>query len=460
MSDAASFFLRSGLFFGRRFRVQYEDAMTQYYSSLAMKTLEEGLVKPAKGGVVAIPERLRDKAIVAQAPLRVDLSHGGGSDMFAICADRGGRVVNFSAVVNNSSVRVRVKRIDKPQIILHSGRAGDRPKVINKKKDIFSYSQPDDPYRLTKAALVVSGIVSEDDLRSLDEILESFGGGLEIKTECELPPESGLGVGGVLGAVLLSALFRISGQERTKEEVVYNALYMEQILGFAGGWQNFIGGIYGGIKVIISPPGSIPKPAVQNVEVDEDTVKKLEKRMVLCYTGPAHSEGLLFRLVGDYLSRKNIEFEARKRLEILDKDVIRTLERGDIDGLGEVLSQFWQDFKILNPGASSNNIERIFSEVKDIVVGGKACGVGGGGCMILIAKEGREDELRTRLNNLFERNDDLKAKKAAVWDYSIDFEGLTVEELDVKEHGHIADTDRLSPDKSRYNVSIMINTSA
>ena len=429
ISDAMDHFVRAGLMFGRQFKVRYKAALVKSYEDLAMQTLyrESFKIHTRITTPMVMPQALRDKEIVVQAPLRVDLAHGGGSDLFAICADRGGLAINFAIRLGDARIIARVRRIDEPKIIL-SSKDLHRIEIIAEKEDILNFREKNEPLRLLKSALVVTDIINEEDPRTLEEILIAFGGGLQIITETGVPEGSGLGTSGILEAVLLASLFKISGREVNKEEIVDYTLYMEQILGIGGGWQDPIGGIYGGVKVITSPPGLVPAPAINQIKLTQAAIKGLENRIVLCYSGRSHFAGdLLTKLVGDYLSRSEAEFEARKRLEEMNGDILKALQNADFDKLGYLLSKFSEDFKILNPAVSVDNIELVFNAVNDLIAGGKVCGAGGGGFIILITKEGKRQVLVDRLNKLFQKNDYLRENNAAVYDFCISQEGLSID---------------------------------
>ena len=179
-----------------------------------------------------------------------------------------------------------------------------------------------------------------------------IGGGLEIACEVELPSNPGLGVGGIFGAVLLSSLYALSDQQIDRTNVIKEALYMEQLLGFSGGWQNVVGGVEGGIKVVSSSAGLAPAPSVirrldQDADVSSGAIEALKRRMVLCYIGPgANSRPLLLKLVGDYLSRKPEALDARGEMERLTNQVIRHLSSGNLDELGRDLGRIWQKHKV------------------------------------------------------------------------------------------------------------------
>jgi galactokinase/mevalonate kinase-like predicted kinase len=92
-------------------------------------------------------------------------------------------------------------------------------------------------------------------------MLKLFGGGIELNTLAAIPSGSGLGTSSIMGAVLAAVINRMIG-DRLSERQLFNAvLKLEQELTTGGGWQDQIGGVLPGVKVITSGPGLVPDPA-------------------------------------------------------------------------------------------------------------------------------------------------------------------------------------------------------
>lgn len=365
-----------------------------------------------------IPDEFLSAELVVECPVRVDLAHGGASDIFPVSYERGGRAVNIAIDLNGKPpVRVKVRRIAEPVVKIVSKDLGVE-RVIELKESIVDIGEREDPLRLIKASLAVSGIIRFNDPRTLGEVFREMGGGIEIETEADVPKGSGLGTSSILGAAVLDALYKISGQRKSREELVDAVLYLEQILGIGGGWQDPVGGIFGGVRDITSGPGK-PNPVAKELYLSRESARKLEERIVLYDTGGGHFAGdILRKLAVDYISRSNEELKSRQRLIDIDDDVVRAIEEADIDRLGELIGKFWREWKVLNPGASNEKTESVFSHVDDLIVGGKLCGAGGGGFAVFIAKDGKREELEARLRAFGARSG------GTVYRGTIDHEGL------------------------------------
>jgi len=98
----------------------------------------------------------------------------------------------------------------------------------------------------------------------------------------------------------------------------------------------------------------------------------------------------------------------------------KAILRGDIEEFGYLLNQNWLYQKRLDPSITNERIERMFEAAEAAgAVGGKACGAGGGGCVLLLAAPGKRAEVCDALRRLGGR----------VVDFRFEFDGLTVEEL-------------------------------
>src|SRR5207247_5841723 len=125
---------------------------------------------------------------------------------------------------------------------------------------------PRDPFGIHLAGLQLLGLLSSP---SLPQRLRRLGGGLRLTTAAQVPKGSGLGTSSILGAALLAALNRAFGREPSLEELCLEVLRLEQLMGTGGGWQDQVGGMWGGVKFARSAPAIDPSP---QVELDRKSV--------------------------------------------------------------------------------------------------------------------------------------------------------------------------------------------
>ena len=82
-------------------------------------------------------------------------------------------------------------------------------------------------------------------------------------------------------------------------------LCLEQMLTTGGGWQDQVGGLTGGIKLVTSAPGLPQRMAVEPLPADGREVEaELAERLVLVYTGQQRlAKNLLRAVMGRWMAR-------------------------------------------------------------------------------------------------------------------------------------------------------------
>jgi hypothetical protein len=229
--------------------------------------------------------RLRSsQRVTALAPARADLG-GGWSDTPPYTLEWGGAVVNLAIDLGGAPpIEASARVLDEPIIRFITDEL-DQPIEIHDLGPSFDRIEPSDPVALHRAALRVAGIVPLDRSVPARLALEYFGGGIELCTRCRLPKGSGLGTSSILGAATLAALFRLTGAEPSRAQLILDTLVLEQVLTTGGGWQDQVGGIYGGLKFSCTEPGPPQAPSVLPIELPANVRRQIEERLVVIHTG-------------------------------------------------------------------------------------------------------------------------------------------------------------------------------
>ena len=82
---------------------------------------------------------------------------------------------------------------------------------------------------------------------------------------------------------------------------------------------------------------------------------------------------------------------------------------------GQLLNENWQNQKALHPSVTNEQIDEIFDAVMaNGALGGKACGAGGGGCLVFYSESDSEHLVRKK----------LEETEVSVIDFNFDFSGL------------------------------------
>jgi len=362
---------------------------------------------------------------VVEVPARIDFA-GGWSDTPPFSIEYGGKVLNAAIRLRSRlPIRVECELLYRPVLVLES-RDLDVSQEFDRDEAILDYADPSDPLALHKAGIVVAGLVHPrrrkqggDLPHALDRAL---GGGLRVSTRVGLPHGSGLGTSSILAGAVLACLRVILGRPIEYETIFDEVLCLEQMLTTGGGWQDQVGGMVGGVKLSTTRPGLPQRPQIERVRLRPEAADQLRRRLLLVGTGQRRlAKGILRAIMGRYMSR---EPEALRILcdirEIAQRERL-ALEQGDLAEMGRLMTEHWQLNKRLDPGTSTPFIDRLFEVVAPYSSGGKLAGAGGGGFMILIA---RDEQAPARIAELLDAT--FHEPDISLWPLEIADEGLTV----------------------------------
>ncbi len=367
-----------------------------------------------------------DEIIWGRAPVRLDLG-GGWTDTPPYTLEHGGRVLNAAVNLNDQPpIHVYARRIDALEIRIASIDHGVRV-TVNTLEELLDYRQPTSEFALAKAALALSGLAPDratwpKSASTLHDILQLFGGGIELTTLAAIPSGSGLGTSSIMGAVLMSVIHRMMGRELSHRELFHGVLQLEQELTTGGGWQDQIGGTIPGVKMIESGPGIVPDPKIHPVLPDLLDPNANGGKTLLYYTGMQRlAKNILRNVVGHYLDRDRRSIATLRELHSLPPLIKEALIKKDMPLFGETIDIAWQLNKEIDPNSSNCAIEDILSSIKPFVYGAKLLGAGGGGFLLVICRT-PEDAAGAR--RLLEANPPNAL--ARFFEYKISHKGLEV----------------------------------
>jgi galactokinase/mevalonate kinase-like predicted kinase len=367
-----------------------------------------------------------DEIIWGRAPARLDIG-GGWTDTPPYSLEHGGCVINAAVNLNGQApIHVYLRITKKHSIRINSIDHG-MDLTITKLDDLLDYRQATSKFGLAKAALVLSGFSPNSadwpkDVKTLKQMLQFFGGGIELTTLAAIPSGSGLGTSSILGSVLIAVINRLIGKQYTQRELFHSVLQLEQELTTGGGWQDQIGGAVPGIKVISTDPGLIPAPRIHFVPNDLLDPVMNNGKTLLYYTGLRRlAKNILQHVVGNYLDRNRDSLETLKKLHSYPQHAADALSRKDMKRFGELLDVAWQLNKQIDPDSTTETVEQILQKLHPYIYGAKLLGAGGGGFLLLICKS---PEAAEKARTIMEK--EPPNERARFFDYNISSEGLVV----------------------------------
>jgi len=363
-----------------------------------------------------------------RTPVRLDLSHSGWSDIFFLGMDypEGARVVNISVDLGvyrrDAQVRPPIETylrvIDEPLLRLTSVDLEDT-KDLASVDELFNFGS--DYLGLLKAGVIASGLVPpsfEGSGQDLGEVLAHVVGpglGLEIVTQVnDIPKGSRLAVSTNLLASEIALLMRATGQTRNlvgpledseRRLVASRAILGEWLGGSGGGWQDS-GGIWPGIKIIhgavaregdpeygVSRGCLLPQHEVLGPDRVGPAVREaLASSIVLVHGGMAQDVGPILEMVTEkYLLRAGPEWAARERMRQIFDELIASLQRGDLRGVGACTTRNWDGpLKTIIPRVTNHFTETIIRRSREWLGGDfwgflMLGGMSGGGMAFFVA---------------------------------------------------------------------------
>ena len=357
----------------------------------------------------------------ARAPVRVDFS-GGWTDVALFTADEPGVVVN--AAINIYSYATAKKL---PSKEIESEAYGYRHQETVEDRRIKIYSADFDIYQ--EAAdikqLEYNGNI---DLAKAAIKQTNIDYGVEIITRSNAPAGSGLGTSASMGVALVGVLNALNGTTQLPYELAEQASAIERHeLNILGGKQDHYASAIGGLNFMEFSGEDVK---VFELPISSDILHELEKNLVLCYTGKSRLSGNIHQKVVDaFLSEDTETLAALKNLKQIALEMKNALLKGDLFDFARLLSDNWENQKRLHPSVTNSPIDELFEMAqKNAVLGGKACGAGGGGCLLFYCAPDKEHLVRKK----------LEESGVEIINFNFTFEGISVwrpQSLEIKPNG-------------------------
>jgi D-glycero-alpha-D-manno-heptose-7-phosphate kinase len=295
---------------------------------------------------------------------------GGGSDLLEIYREYGGAVVSTTI---NKYIYVN----------------------INKKFDNairVAYSENEDVADVTQ----IKHPIVREAMRHLD-----INGGLEITTIADIPSKgTGLGSSSTFTVGLLHALHAYKEQYISKSMLASQSCKIEiDLCGSRIGKQDQYAAAFGGLNFIeFHKNGAVD---VHPIICATETVKKLQKNILVFYTGKTRSASEI--LAKQQTNLNDSKIDAVKKMMILAYQLASDLRSNDLSNFGEILDEGWSLKRSLSTSVSNAEIDNWYQLAKDSgAIGGKILGAGAGGFLLLYVKSNKQNSVRKALSMMRE----------------------------------------------------------
>jgi D-glycero-alpha-D-manno-heptose-7-phosphate kinase len=219
----------------------------------------------------------------------------------------------------------------------------------------------------------------------------------EIELSSDVPFGSGLGGSSALTVAMAAALAASVDQKFEGPGRVEFVRDVEtRVLGKPAGTQDYYPPLSGGIHTLEFSPGGV---AVRRREVDPGVWLR---HLTLYDTRLVHSSGMnnweIFRarLEGDHQVAARLE-----EVRAAAREMAKAVEAADFRAMGTALGREWEARRKLAPVVSSPGLEDAIAAAEGAGAwGGKACGAGGGGCLVILSPADKTPAVREALSRL------------------------------------------------------------
>lgn len=244
-------------------------------------------------------------------------------------------------------------------------------------------------------------------VRKVDEIvhpavrealrLMSITEGLDIHHDGDLPKQTGLGTSSSFAVGLLNALHALKGEMTTPDQLAREATCVERDLcGDNVGSQDQVTAAHGGFNHVRFLPGGIV--TVHPVVVSAERLELFQEHLMLLFTGFSRVSSEIAAEQIQNTPKRETQLHAMQAMVQEGVDILR--EGRELRQFGELLHEGWKLKRTLSSRISNSDIDAIYDEALAAgALGGKLCGAGGGGFLLLFVEPDKQTSVRRALKD-------------------------------------------------------------
>ncbi len=306
------------------------------------------------------------RIVNATAPIRI-CDNGGWTDTWIA---RRGKVFNIAV---HPLVEVRIEAFPRgtrdARVVIHAKNYGIRyaPAL-----DAASWG----PHPLLEAALRAIRPADDTDI--------------EATIRSKAPPGASTGTSAAVLVALLGALDRLAGGCHTPNEIAIQAHRVEtRQLGRQCGVQDQLCSAFGGVNFIEII--DYPRAVVSRLDLADQTLRELERRLALIYLGRPHSSSAVHDKVMLDLERLGPHCAALDALRVAAENARDAAVAGDFEALGRAMRANTNAQADLDAGLVQRDACRVFEiAAAHGAIGWKVNGAGGDGGSITVLCDARD----------------------------------------------------------------------
>jgi fucokinase len=258
--------------------------------------------------------------------------------------------------------------------------------------------RPSKSFMTIENGCILPDIRSHIVLRKTLEFLSLDSPDIAVDISNSIPPGSGLGGSSLLTACILGALvayYQGAGYLRRHLcELVNNVLLIEQLMQSGGGWQDQIGGIFPGVKLISTRPASSCGYRIDYLPRGEGLLDG--RSLVIDTRVQRKAVKILASIRQKYVERDRRTLEMLAQIARNARTGFSLLAQGDVRSFSGLLSDSWDRVNEIESG-TIEIADRLRELCRNALIGMKIGGAGGGGFILAIFEDEERKEFHRDL---------------------------------------------------------------
>lgn len=224
--------------------------------------------------------------------------------------------------------------------------------------------------------------------------------GVEIHHDGDLPKQTGLGTSSSFAVGLLHALHALRGEMRRPMDLTQEAIRLERDLCHENvGSQDQVTAAHGGLNWITFAGGDII--SVHPITLSAERLHHFQSHLMLFFTGFSRTASEIAAEQIANIPKKKAELHAIQ--EMVHEGVNVLAGSGNLTAFGELLHANWQIKRGLSSRISNDLIDHLYSRARQAgATGGKLCGAGGGGFVLLFVEPDKQDAVKHELKEFLQ----------------------------------------------------------
>jgi len=222
--------------------------------------------------------------------------------------------------------------------------------------------------------------------------------GVSVHHDGDIPARSGMGSSSAFTVGILNSLYALNGKMVSREVLTREAIYVEQkLIKERVGSQDQAFAAHGGFNIIeFLQNGEI---FVEPIIITPERLKTFQDSLMLFFTGFSRTAA---EIAGDKIKNiPNNKHNLSQMKDLVDNAYkIITSPNRSLGEFGALLNETWKLKKKLSNKITKPEIEEMYeTAIKNGAIGGKLCGAGGGGFMVLYVEPHNQLRVKEALEN-------------------------------------------------------------